>query len=120
VVRCWSRRLWSLPLAALLLAAALVVTSRTAFADPRDFTLINGSNVTIVQVYVSASNRSSWEEDVLGRDVLPPGRSVNIRFAPNDADAGQCFYDIRVVTRDGREGTMFEVNLCTTATVTFQ
>jgi hypothetical protein len=116
----WSRWFWSLPLAALILAAALLVAPRNAFADPRDFTLINSSNITIVQVYVSASNRSSWEEDLLGRGVLLPGRSVNIRFSPNDRDAGQCFYDIRVVTSEGRESTMWEVNLCTTATVTFQ
>ncbi|MBX5490632.1 MAG: hypothetical protein IRZ14_05700 [Chloroflexi bacterium] len=45
---------------------------------------------------------------------------MNIRFAPSDADAGQCFYDIRVVGRDGSEGTMFGVNLCTTETVTFR
>ncbi len=108
------------PLAALAMGATLLLTPHSAFADQRDFTLINGSPFTITHVYVSASDRPTWEEDLLGRDVLPAGRSVNIRFSPYDADAGKCFYDIRVRGAGGREGTLWNVNLCTTATVTFR
>lgn len=97
----------------------LVGTPQRTLADPRDFTLINGSQVTIREVYVSASDVQSWQEDVLGADVLPPSQQVNITFTSLDSDAGKCLYDIRVVGSNGAEGMMTGVNLCTTTTVTF-
>lgn len=107
----------------LALVAALGVLGgapqRALADDPRDFTLVNGSQVTIREVYVSPTDAQSWQEDVLGQDVLPPGERVNIRFNANDADAGKCVYDIRVVGNNGAEGRMTQVNLCTTTTVTF-
>src|SRR5215203_722344 len=87
--------------------------------DPRDFTLVNGSQITIREVYVSASDMQSWQEDVLGADVLPPGDRVNVRFNPTDADSGKCLYDIRAIGSNGAEGRMTLVNLCETTTVTF-
>jgi hypothetical protein len=109
--------------ATLALVAALTLLAgtpqRTLADDPRDFTLVNDSQITIREVYVSASDVQSWQDDVLGNDVLPPGEQLNIRFNPNDADAGKCMYDIRVVGTNGAEGRMNAVNLCQTTTVTF-
>ena len=106
-------------LTVLALAAMAVVSPPRASADERIFTLINGTQRTSTECYVSASDTQSWEEDVLGRDVLNAGESVTVRFSRNDADAGKCLYDILVVTRDGGEGILSAVDLCTTATVTF-
>jgi hypothetical protein len=101
-----------------MLALMLVVASTaTAFADPRDFTLINNTSQVITEVYVSASNQTDWGEDVLGRDVLMPGENVDIafqRFTPGD-----CLYDVKVITESGAEGELGQVNLCETTTVTF-
>jgi len=93
--------------------------AQLAFADPRDFTLVNGSPVTLTHVYVSPSDTSDWEEDVMGRDVLNPGESVDIVFPASDSNVGKCLYDIKVLARDGREGFLYKVDLCTTTTVTF-
>jgi hypothetical protein len=107
-------------LALLAVLAVLVGSPQRALAeDPRDFTLVNGSQITIREVYVSASDVQSWQEDVLGADVLPPGDRVNVRFNPTDADSGKCLYDIRVIGSNGAEGRMTLVNLCETTTVTF-
>lgn len=112
------RRLTGGALALVLALAMVTLSSRAAHADPRDFTLINAHpTVTITHVYVGPSNQADWGEDILGRDVLPPGESVFIyftRFTPGD-----CFYDIRVVFADGDEGLLYGVNLCETDTVTF-
>ncbi len=105
--------------AALALGGAVLLSPHSAFADQRDLTLVNRTGQTITHVYVSASDRGSWEEDVLGRNVLPAGRSTNIRFSSYDADAWKCFYDIRVRGASGAEGTMYQVNLCSTSTVPF-
>jgi len=88
-----------------------------AYADPRDFELINNTGADIHNVYVSPSNLTDWGPDILGRDILPDGDSVTITFAR--FSPGNCLYDIKVVTENGDEGTLGQVNLCETDTVTF-
>lgn len=95
------------------------LSAQQALADPRDFTLINESGVTLTHVYVSPSDVTSWEEDVLGADVLPPGGSVDIVFPARDSTVGKCVYDIKVIARDGREGFLYNIDLCSTSTVRF-
>lgn len=112
------RRL-SIPLFALMMVAvAVAIGARDVSADPRDFTLINGSDRVITHVYVQPTGPDDdWGDDVLGRDVLLPGEEVFIyftRFTPDN-----CFYDIKVVADDGGEGEMLNVDLCSTLTVTF-
>ena len=113
------KRFLAVPVAALAIGITLLLTPHSAFADNRDFTLVNRSGQTIRSVYVSASNHSSWEEDVLGSDVLRNGHRVRIHFSSWDSDAGRCMYDIRVITMDGSEGTKWGVNLCHTSTVVY-
>lgn len=110
------RRIAAAPLA-MLAVGAMLLAPHTASADQRDFTLVNETGRTITNAYVSSSNYSHWGSDVLGSDVLPSGRSTGIRFT--GGASAQCYYDIRVVTRGGAEGTLYEVNLCATSTVTF-
>ena len=100
------------------MALALVAFSTSAaLADPRDFTLVNSTGTDIHQVYVSPSNLTDWGDDILGQDILPAGASVTIKFAR--FTAGDCLYDIKVITVEGNEGTLGQVNLCETTTVTF-
>ena len=110
------RKLLAPPILGILMLATMVVASTSAaLADSRDFTLNNNSDVIITHVYVSSVNTSSWEEDVLGRDVLSPGESVDITFS----GPGACSYDIKVLAVDGREGYLWGVDLCSTTDVTF-
>ena len=97
--------------------STVVVSATAAHADPRDFTLHNGSGVVISEVYVSSSAVTQWEEDVLGRDVLMPGESVTINFSR--FTEGDCLYDIKVVADTGGEGQLNQVNLCEVTDVTF-
>jgi hypothetical protein len=112
------RRWFSSQLVGALLALVMVVVSTsTAFADPRDFTLINGTGQIIEQVYVAPSNLDDWGDDILGIDILEAGQSVNISF--QRYTEGDCYYDIKVITGSGAEGELNQVNLCETTTVTF-
>src|SRR5881392_1641445 len=79
------------PLAALAMGAMLLAP-HSAFADQRDFTLVNQTGRTITNAYVSSSANTNWGHDVLGRDVLLPGRSTDIEFS--GGSRAQCFYDI--------------------------
>jgi hypothetical protein len=112
------RRMFFSRVAGAMLALALVVSSvSTAFADPRDFVLINNTGTILSEVYVSPSNVTDWGNDVLGRDVLMPDETVTITFAK--FTPGDCYYDIKVITDEGAEGQLNQVNLCETNTVTF-
>ena len=101
----------------LMLATMAVATTSAVLADPRDFTLENAIDVTITHVYVAPSNVMSWEEDVLGADVLAPGTTVDIHFS--GFTEGACSYDIKVIAADGREGYLWAVDLCAVSLVTF-
>src|SRR5437879_5905679 len=92
------RRLLAPPVLGILMLATMVVaTTSAALADPRDFTLANNSDYIITHVYVSSADTANWEEDILGRDVLPPGDTVDISFS----GPGGCGYDIKVLAVDG-------------------
>jgi hypothetical protein len=108
-------------LASLVVVGALAATTATsAFADARNFTVVNNSSITITHLYVSTTDTASWEEDVLGRDVLAPGESWDITFSKYDGDAGKCLYDVKAVGKEGQEGIQYKLDLCTTTTFTWR
>ena len=113
------RRWFSARLTGAMLALMLVVASvSTAFADPRDFELVNNSGRDIAEIYVMPSNIDSWGDNLIpDGKVFPNGNKVPINF--QRYTEGDCYYDIKVVTTDGAEGEMNQVNLCETTTVTF-
>jgi len=96
-----------------LFAAALVMSiglAGLAQAANQDFTLVNRTGYTVKHVYVSAANTSSWEDDVLGEDVLDSGEHVNISF---EKGTRGCSYDLKVVYDDGDSSEWGKLNLCT-------
>ena len=95
-----------------LLTAALLLSSTfaaPAWAGTQDFTILNNTGYPIAQVYVSASSKDQWEEDVLGRDVLPEGERTKIRF---DSDEDACLWDLKVVYTDDESAEWQGINLC--------
>jgi len=113
------RRWLSTHLFALMVALTVVVlTAAPAFADPRDFKLVNNTGRDITEIYVSPSNMDDWGDNLLSdTQYLPHGNEVPITF--RRFTEGNCLYDIKVVTGDGSEGELNQVNLCETNTVTF-
>jgi hypothetical protein len=109
-----ARRLAPALAAASLLAAALAVP---ALADPRDFSVVNGSSVTLTHLFVSPSDEQQWGDDILGRDVLNPSESVDVTF--RGFDGSTCLYDIKVLGQQGQQGVLYKVDLCSSSTVTF-
>src|SRR5258708_28387559 len=109
-----AKRLAKIGLSATISALALIVVQAHAvLADPRDFTLENDSLSYIIHLYVSPSSSTSWGEDILGVDVLPPGQSVDITF---DTNIGRtCIYDILVETEDGSPTRTNHDSICTTS-----
>jgi hypothetical protein len=80
-----------------------------AQASDADFKLINKTGYQIDSVFVSSARSDSWGRDIMGRDAVPDGSSVNITF-PHGGKA--CKFDIRVVYNDGDKADFTNVDLC--------
>jgi len=97
----------------LALACALALgtlTSQAALADSRDFELINGTGYPIKHVYIDEASSDSWSDDVLGKDILDDGESVQIQFGSGDKG---CQWDMKVVYSDGDTSVWHGFDLCT-------
>lgn len=60
------------------LFASLAVTS-PALAEDLVFTLNNNTSAVMVRFHTSPVDVESWEDDVLGSDVLGPGKASRLR-----------------------------------------
>src|SRR5262249_45459448 len=83
-------------------AAGVLGASPAFSADRHDrhVRIINETDHTMVRFYASNVARNSWEEDILGDDVLKPGKSVNINI---DDGTRHCEYDFKAVFDNGEE-----------------
>ena len=86
------------------------LNANVALADQRDFNLINDSEVTINELYISTVRSEDWEEDVLGSETLGKGESRQVTFSRGVA--GTCVYDIKVITENKEEIERRNINLC--------
>lgn len=103
-------------LSALALTACVETTTTTTTSADRHVTIINNTNVSMREFYGSNAGAETWEEDILGADVLPAGSSVKINF---DDGSGYCTFDFKAVFSDGTSLVDKNVDVCTTSTVTF-
>jgi hypothetical protein len=90
-------------------------TTYTTASVDRSVTVVNHSGLTITRFYGSNSGRSSWEEDILGNGVIPPGGSVYINF--NDG-SGACSFDFKAIFADGSSAVETGIDVCRVSVVT--
>lgn len=98
-------------------ALALVMIQSPAFAGQQDFEVVNKTGYPIKHVYVSEANNNSWEEDVLGRDMLNNNESFELVF---DNGENVCKWDMKVVYDDGDEAVWQALNLCQISKLTLR
>lgn len=99
----------ALPIASMLAGQAI--------ASKDGFRVENNSGEDIVELYVSASTRASWDTNILGGDVLTTGESTPVTFG--DPSPQNCLYDIMAVFSDGQTIEDYQINVCTTPAYTF-
>jgi len=104
----------SLTLALVLLAGSL---SPILAQSKLDFTLMNDTGVVIAEVYVSPNHSDDWDEDIMGKDVLPNRESVDITFARSEKT---CNWDLKIVDEDDNEIEWTELDLCKASHITLQ
>ncbi|MBS0211692.1 MAG: hypothetical protein JSR26_00745 [Proteobacteria bacterium] len=102
--------------AALLALVCGVVSSSPAHAADRHVKVVNGTHYTIVRFFASSADSESWEEDILGDNVLKPGQSARINI---DDGSGACIFDFKAVFSDGDSLVRRGVNVCEISTYTY-
>lgn len=95
----------SLKKLALLLLVLMIPLSAQAADYYVDIT--NRTGYTIYYIYVSPDHSDSWEEDVLGSEVLMNGktRRINLRGYKSP------IFDIKLVDEDGDSYTFWDVDV---------
>ena len=84
-------------------------------AAAQDFTLVNQTGVEIDKVYISPHDADDWEEDILGKDTLPSGQSVDIKFHRSETAAD---WDLRIEDKEGNAIEWENLNLLKISKVT--
>ena len=76
----------------------------------QDFTLINETGIEIDQLYVAPHTDEEWsgDTDILGRDTLPSGSRVDIKFNPKEQAAR---WDMKIVDTNGKSIEWNDLNL---------
>jgi hypothetical protein len=87
------------------LLAAVPALSNAA-AQRGEFMIVNRSNYTIYQLFLSPSNRVRWGPDQLRRRVIKPGDSYTLNGIPCG------LYDVKVVDHDGDACVVREIPMC--------
>ncbi len=97
------------PLIALAATMSLMAASTASAGDDRHVRVINETDHTMVHFYASNTAVNSWQEDILGEDVVKPGDDVNINV---DDGSGHCKYDFKAVFDDGQSLIKHNINVC--------
>ena len=103
--------------AALCLAAMqiMMLTVTPAFAGEQDFTVINKTGIEIHALHVSPHKSDDWGDDILGKDTLADGESLDIKFHRSEKAA---HWDLRIEDKAGNSVVWESLNLIEISEVT--
>lgn len=99
-----------------LSAVVAMAGALPAAALDRNVRIVNDTGFAIMEFYGSNQGTDSWEEDILGNDILRSGESVLIDF---DDGSGYCKFDFKAVFDDGDVLTANGINVCKIGTYTY-
>jgi len=89
------------------LAVLLGCVNAAAVAADYYVEITNNTGYTIMYMYVSPAKSDSWEEDVLGDDVMPDGETRRVNLTGYKSS----MFDIRLVDEDGDKYTFWNVDV---------
>ena len=90
-------------------AALAMSTAAWAQTASVSFTLTNNTGYVLTHIYVSLPSTESWEEDILGDQVVGDGESVEVTV---DDGLESCEYDVRFDFSDGDSYVEYGVDFC--------
>lgn len=99
-----------------LVFAILAISAQQAAAQSaQDFTVVNKTGVEIYALYVTPHNADEWGEDILGRDTLATGETLDITFSRREKAKN---WDLRIEDEDGEFIEWENLNLLEISKVT--
>jgi hypothetical protein len=95
----------------ILAGAALFAnsTTNTAKSYDRYVEVVNSAHLAIVSFYASNIGSDSWQADILGNAMLPPGKHVRINL---DDGSSYCRFDLKTRFADGSSVIRHDVDVC--------
>ncbi len=108
-------RTFKVALLSLAAIALFAVTGSKAFAGDQDFTVVNKTGVEIHKLFVSPHSSDDWDEDILGKDTLADGESLDIKFGRS---AKAAHWDLKIEDSHGNSITWESLNLLEISKVT--
>lgn len=96
-----------MPLKGLLGCCLALLLAAPAWADNYTLNIHNRTGYVIYFIYVSPEDADSWEEDVLGDDILEDEGSVRVTLRGYDSP----MFDVKLVDEDGDAYTFWGVNV---------
>ncbi len=103
-----------------ILIMAVLLTfliSSVAFASRLDFTLVNETGYRIDVINVSPASSNSWEEDIMGKDYLANGESININFSSKE---NARIWDLQCVYTNGVNDFWYDIDLTHVSVITLR
>lgn len=93
-------------------APAVAQTDRDG--QQRWINIVNRSNLTIREFYMTDVDTRGWGDDRLGDSTIDPGESMRVVPTRRQRDRGYCQFDMKVVFENDRTVERRGVNLCST------
>lgn len=97
--------------------AALFLFHGVAMAGSQDFTIVNKTGYALKHIHVSETNNNSWDEDILGRDILNDGEYFEVQFGKAEKT---CKWDMKVTYDDNSTAVWEGLNLCQISKLTLR
>lgn len=104
-------------IARMAVAGTMLLAATSAFADDRDFTIINSTGYPIKFIGVNPPGDNVYNENELN-GTLADGKTVNVKFS--GADKG-CTWNMKVTWADDNTSSFFNnMDLCKISKVTLK
>ena len=81
-----------------LVAISFLVASIAMAQGKQDFTLHNNTGVEIHKLFISPHDTNEWQEDILGKDTMADGESLEINFSRKETTK---LWDLKIVDKEG-------------------
>jgi hypothetical protein len=105
----------SMALSLFAVGAMALVAASAARAGDQDFTLVNKTGVEIHSLHVAPHSGDEWGDDILGKDTLSDGDSLEITFGKHDRAH---HWDLRIEDEKGNVLTWENLDLMSISEVT--
>jgi hypothetical protein len=102
----------------LVLAAGNTAVAQNSYDGLNRWLTVNNysGTGTAISIFIMPAGASCcWSRDLLGNDIIPPGRSFNVNF---DDGSRACVFDVRITSEDTRRDWMFyNLDVCSNSAI---